>query len=125
MCTLIPPALLKQLVLANYLEIKTQNLIITILKLLKLEMLIHQVTAQFQLKITSHQVTPQSEWNFTFCKSIFVNNSICHFNTKLKKKSIITHRWKEAGVLKGMEYVPNMFMSFDKYLFLEVINILI
>ncbi len=27
--------------------------------------------------------------------------------------------------LKGMEHVPNMFMSFDKYLFLEVINILI
>ncbi len=27
--------------------------------------------------------------------------------------------------LKGMERVPNIFMSFDKYLFLEVINILI
>ncbi len=27
--------------------------------------------------------------------------------------------------LKGMEHVPNIFMSFDKYLFLEVINILI
>ncbi len=27
--------------------------------------------------------------------------------------------------VKGMEHVPNMFMSFDKYLFLEVINILI
>ncbi len=26
---------------------------------------------------------------------------------------------------KGMEHVPNIFMSFDKYLFLEVINILI
>ncbi len=26
---------------------------------------------------------------------------------------------------KGMEHVPKMFMSFDKYLFLEVINILI
>ncbi len=25
---------------------------------------------------------------------------------------------------KGMDHVPNMFMSFDKYLFLEVINIL-
>ncbi len=31
-----------------------------------------------------------------------------------------------CGVLiKGMEHVPNIFMSFDKYLFLEVINILI
>ncbi len=27
--------------------------------------------------------------------------------------------------LKGMEHVPNIFMSFDKYLFLEVINILV
>ncbi len=27
--------------------------------------------------------------------------------------------------IKGMEHVRNMFMSFDKYLFLEVINILI
>ncbi len=26
---------------------------------------------------------------------------------------------------KGMEYFPNIFMSFDKYLFLEVINILV
>ncbi len=31
-----------------------------------------------------------------------------------------------SGVkLKGMEHVPNIFMSFHKYLFLEVINILI
>ncbi len=30
-----------------------------------------------------------------------------------------------ALVRKGMEHVPNIFMSFDKYLFLEVINILI
>ncbi len=30
-----------------------------------------------------------------------------------------------SAVLKGMEHVPNIFMSFDKYLFLEVINILI
>ncbi len=28
-------------------------------------------------------------------------------------------------LLKGMEHVPNIFISFDKYLFLEVINILI
>ncbi len=27
--------------------------------------------------------------------------------------------------VKGMEHVPNIFMSFDKYLFLEVINIVI
>ncbi len=27
--------------------------------------------------------------------------------------------------IKGMEHVPNIFMSFDKYLFLEVINIVI
>ncbi len=27
--------------------------------------------------------------------------------------------------IKGMEQVPNIFMSFDKYLFLEVIKILI
>ncbi len=29
------------------------------------------------------------------------------------------------GHIKGMEHVPNIFISFDKYLFLEVINILI
>ncbi len=29
------------------------------------------------------------------------------------------------GRIKGMEHVPNIFISFDKYLFLEVINILI
>ncbi len=28
-------------------------------------------------------------------------------------------------VFKEMEHVPNIFMTFDKYLFLEVINILI
>ncbi len=28
-------------------------------------------------------------------------------------------------ILKGMEHVPNIFISFDKYLFLELINILI
>ncbi len=27
--------------------------------------------------------------------------------------------------IKGVEHVPNIFMSFNKYLFLEVINILI
>ncbi len=27
--------------------------------------------------------------------------------------------------IKRMEYVPNIFMSFDNYLFLEMINILI
>ncbi len=30
-----------------------------------------------------------------------------------------------AQSFKGMEHVPNIFMSFDKYLFLEMINILI
>ncbi len=28
-------------------------------------------------------------------------------------------------LIKGMEHVPNIFMSFDKYLFLKVINILV
>ncbi len=28
-------------------------------------------------------------------------------------------------IFKGMEHVPNILMSFDKYLYLEVINILI
>ncbi len=32
---------------------------------------------------------------------------------------------QELSAIKGMEHVPNIFMSFDKYLFLEVINILI
>ncbi len=30
-----------------------------------------------------------------------------------------------ADFIKGMDHVPNIFISFDKYLFLEVINILI
>ncbi len=30
-----------------------------------------------------------------------------------------------SNYIKGMEHVQNIFMSFDKYLFLEVINILI
>ncbi len=34
------------------------------------------------------------------------------------------YKWWDMYI-KGMEHVPNMFMSFDKYLFLEVINILI
>ncbi len=29
------------------------------------------------------------------------------------------------ALFKGMEHAPNSFMSFDKYLLLEVINILI
>ncbi len=33
--------------------------------------------------------------------------------------------WSKKAKVKGMEHVPNMFISFDKYLFLEVINILI
>ncbi len=39
---------------------------------------------------------------------------------ELKKEVVVSH-----VSLKGMEHVPNIFMSFDKYLFLEVINILI
>ncbi len=31
----------------------------------------------------------------------------------------------DQNYIKGMEHVPNIFISFDKYLFLEVINILI
>ncbi len=31
----------------------------------------------------------------------------------------------KENMFNGMEHVPNIFMSFDKYLFLEVINILI
>ncbi len=27
-----------------------------------------------------------------------------------------------SHLFKGMEHIPNIFMSFDKYLFLEVIN---
>ncbi len=31
----------------------------------------------------------------------------------------------QPGRIKGMEHVPNIFISFDKYLFLKVMNILI
>ncbi len=31
----------------------------------------------------------------------------------------------ECMYIKGMEHVPNIFMSFDNHLFLKVINILI
>ncbi len=39
-------------------------------------------------------------------------------------KSDHAFKWLDFK-FKGMEHVPNIFMSFDKYLFLEVINILI
>ncbi len=42
------------------------------------------------------------------------NNISQNYNTRSS-----TH-----GDIKGMEHVPNIFISFDKYLFLEVINIL-
>ncbi len=51
-----------------------------------------------------------------------------------KERSPGFHTYKKRGdkivflykcKVKGMEHVPNIFMSFDKYLFLEVINILI
>ncbi len=35
------------------------------------------------------------------------------------------HQLHEQSAIKGMDHVPNIFISFDKYLFLEVINILI
>ncbi len=43
----------------------------------------------------------------------------------------LSYSWQVVSMIarsidiKGMEHVPNIFMSFDKYLFLEVINILI
>ncbi len=40
-------------------------------------------------------------------------------------KAFIIILWCILFNIKGMEHVPNIFMSFDKYLFLEVINILI
>ncbi len=40
-------------------------------------------------------------------------------------KNNIDNQLEKQQKLKGMEHVPNIFMSFDKYLFLEVINILI
>ncbi len=42
---------------------------------------------------------------------------------ELKHETVATYDlyW----LIKGMEHVPNIFISFDKYLFLEVINILI
>ncbi len=39
--------------------------------------------------------------------------------------SVTTHLGKFLYTFKGMEHVPIIFMSFDKYLFLEVLNILI
>ncbi len=37
----------------------------------------------------------------------------------------VARKLNHCSALKGMEHVTNIFMSFDKYLFLEVINILI
>ncbi len=45
--------------------------------------------------------------------------------TKVCKENLTNHLNRVDSVIKGMEHVPNLFMSFDKYLFLEVINILI
>ncbi len=41
------------------------------------------------------------------------------------KYTIIKQHILALKKIKGMEHVPNIVMSFDKYLFLEVINILI
>ncbi len=44
----------------------------------------------------------------------------------MKKVERVQHRaTKVIPELKEMEHVPNIFMSFHKYLFLEVINIFI
>ncbi len=49
-------------------------------------------------------------------------------NKIAEKDTLIDEEMAEVGkvsIVKGMEHIPNIFISFDKYLFLEVINILI
>ncbi len=49
-------------------------------------------------------------------------NNIKTLTKAAKNGSVYTIHF---DLVKGMEHVPNILMSFDKYLFLEVINILI
>ncbi len=51
-------------------------------------------------------------WNYFPC--IYLNVDECWLTSSMHQQRF-----------KGMEHVPNIFVSFDKYLFLEVINILI
>ncbi len=53
-----------------------------------------------------------------------VMTKICCWHT-LSLAHICSDNYIQYKVIKGMEHVPNIFMSFDKNLFLEVINILI
>ncbi len=55
-------------------------------------------------------------------KGCGIHPDLVHNKTLVLGYSDIKHRF--VG-LKGMEHVPNILMSYDKYLFLEVINILI
>ncbi len=44
----------------------------------------------------------------------------CYLISSEENKNIV---WYTILSIKGIEHVPHIFMSFDKYLFLEVINI--
>ncbi len=52
--------------------------------------------------------------------NLLKNLPLFFVNLDKKNKDVVL-----AGDFKGKEHVPNIFMSLDKYLFLEVINILI
>ncbi len=61
----------------------------------------------------------------TVGRSVYVSRSVqCEGQLIIPCVYYMASDW-EASPVKGMEHVPNIFMSFDKYLFLEVINILI
>ncbi len=63
--------------------------------------------------------------NFTWCGNVVIA-LVSKFSMKrFDTMGLTVIHWKGCSVLKGMEHVPNIFISFDKYLFLEVINILI
>ncbi len=55
-----------------------------------------------------------------------VHNSVCLYFKPIHFKIKLVNSIYFNGIrIKGMEHVANIFMSFDKYFFLEVINILI
>ncbi len=57
-------------------------------------------------------------------KNRYNTDKSCHSHSLSpnNERAYAVHSFKS---LKGMEHVPNIFMLFNKYLFLEVINILI
>ncbi len=92
-------------------------------------------TITFIFVIGKTQYLKQTFW---FCNTLFIPGDLYSLSSqacriclplfvllRYQKSGVIHDHVKATFNIKGMEHVPNIFMSFDKYLVLEVINILI